>query len=456
MANCSEETMAAVMEAAKQGHFDGMMSVKKGAGGFLSTEPGGSQGPPGYFTSTMPVSGAMTQPVLPTAAEVQVPRRFPGHFAPHRLCNHWNAQGWCRKAETCTFAHGIQELHPDVQAQVSQSNALNPATVAKDGRVIVPGTVKGTGKGAATVASMLPADPALAFASYGAAGAAASLSTGPLMYTSPLQYSAPPVAGSLPGYGYGHRSFELNAGAVPFSMPEAEGVSPITQDVSPTDDQEASGEDGESSPSKRRPAPAPLTLDDSPQNGLSGAANFTFAKPFALSSPISALGASFATITRAAAPLASPMRISVTSRPLASPTAGAAKPLLSPTGTMYVTASSVANHVLASPTNGTAVPAPMASPARVTVMPAMRSPTSVAFPASPAGLLFSPKASPKTPVPIDRSTLLQARTVATAIDQGPPGLAQWAPTPTTKAARLGFRYPQPGLLSARPATVVER
>merc|ERR1740121_3143954 len=82
----------------------------------------------------------------------------------------------------------------------------------------------------------------------------------------------------------------------------------------------------------------------------------------------------------------------------------------------------------------------------------LRSPVGAPWPASPSmlaaaspqGLPQTPAGQPKTPQPITRGMLLQARTVVQRLEQGPPGLAHCAPTPTTKAQRFGFQYPQPG------------
>mmetsp|Transcript_98301 Transcript_98301/g.316904 ORF Transcript_98301/g.316904 Transcript_98301/m.316904 type:complete len:561 (+) Transcript_98301:68-1750(+) len=70
-------------------------------------------------------------------------------------------------------------------------------------------------------------------------------------------------------------------------------------------------------------------------------------------------------------------------------------------------------------------------------------------PSTPSALQQSPMASPTSivlasPRPITRNSLLQARGVAQKIHQGPPGLSQFAPTPTSAAQSFGFIYPQPG------------
>eukprot|EP00440_Ansanella_granifera_P073851 gb/GFBE01080133.1/.p1 GENE.gb/GFBE01080133.1/~~gb/GFBE01080133.1/.p1 ORF type:complete len:508 (+),score=73.07 gb/GFBE01080133.1/:1-1524(+) len=437
-------------------------------GGVLSTSA-----PPGQFF-TPPQVQMPQAPVMP-----QVPRRFPGHFMPHRLCNHWNAHGWCRKAETCTFAHGLQELHPDVQAQLLQQQpGMPPPTVTKDGRLIVPGASKAAGKsiqatsaaavatapvmrapvpsGEAPMLSFPPpaAHPAtLAHAAAARAASAAYAATlasasGVAGVHGAVQY---PFGATMPGMP----GFEFNVGAQPFmpsTMP-ATSVAMRAQETDVVEESEDDGEDGgasSSSPGKKRPAPAPLTLDDnSPANAAGGQS--LIARP--VQSPT--VGA---TVTYRAQPLASPMRISVVSRPLASPTSAA--PVLSPTSAVYATASSVAWNAISSPAAGAAVrvPAAMPSPIRVSTQFPMQSPTSVTkmvWPGSPTVVLSptaAPMPSPKTPVPIDRSTFLQARQMAVKVEQGPPGLAMWAPTPTTKASLLGFRYPAPGYVSVQPRT----
>mmetsp|Transcript_103076 Transcript_103076/g.183145 ORF Transcript_103076/g.183145 Transcript_103076/m.183145 type:complete len:449 (+) Transcript_103076:61-1407(+) len=400
-----------------------------------------STGPPGAFFSPpqvqVPQSAMMQMP--------QVPRRFPGHFMPHRLCNHWNAQGWCRKAETCTFAHGLQELHPDVQAQLLQQQpGMPPPTVTKDGRLLVHGNMKG-GKASAVSqpAPVTNAAPILSFPPPGAPArapalvGARSVATGSGLSTAPSQYA----------YSYPPANFEFNVGAQPFVPFIPSGGTMVQAGLTSTEELQYEDEDeanaSSSSPSKRRPAPAPLTLDDSPANAANGGQ-----KGLLKSSPT----AEYAMADKLH-PLASPMRVSVISRP--SPTHA---PVMSPTSR------SVPKNIPIYAPPGQQVPTPMASPARV-MMP-VSSPSSQMQPTSPS-VMLSPKLmpmmspttatemgralqSPKTPVPIDRSTFLQARQVALNVETGPPGLAMWAPTPTTKASLLGFRYPQPGYISAAP------
>ncbi|CAE6971901.1 unnamed protein product [Symbiodinium natans] len=347
---------------------------------------------------------------------VQVPRRFPGHFMPHRLCNHWNLQGWCKKAETCTFAHGIQELHPDVQAQLLQQKpGMPPPSVTKDGRLVVHGVSKPAGK----------------VESVG--------------YPMPM----PDVYGSTNLLGSGllntNFGFDLTGTQIPppTAAMQLNELPELKETADDAQEPARARSTSPGTPSKRRPAPAPLSLDDlSLEKGKS--------------SVLAMQNVYYAGMR----PLGSPMRVSVVSRPLPSPISTG----FTPTGATTSVATSVAMAAISTPKTGTAQVPSLASPARVTT----HFPTSLASPArvtahftrSPTGGLMwpgsptmvSPTGKPSTPVPIDRSTLLQARQVAVRMDQGPPGLAMWAPTPTTKANLLGFRYPEPGYMAVAPRT----
>mmetsp|Transcript_100837 Transcript_100837/g.310949 ORF Transcript_100837/g.310949 Transcript_100837/m.310949 type:complete len:530 (-) Transcript_100837:43-1632(-) len=56
-------------------------------------------------------------PQQPWQAQQRKPQHG-GNFVPRRLCNRWLESGWCWKADSCTFAHGPEELHPDVREVV--------------------------------------------------------------------------------------------------------------------------------------------------------------------------------------------------------------------------------------------------------------------------------------------------------------------------------------------------
>ncbi|CAK0878834.1 unnamed protein product, partial [Prorocentrum cordatum] len=83
-------------------------------------------------------------------------------------------------------------------------------------------------------------------------------------------------------------------------------------------------------------------------------------------------------------------------------------------------------HVQLSPSSGASMASTMASATLLTSPMAipLKGPL---WPSSPV------VASPRAPAPIPRDTLLQARTMVQRAEQGPPGLATCAPTPTTKA-----------------------
>mmetsp|Transcript_4393 Transcript_4393/g.8799 ORF Transcript_4393/g.8799 Transcript_4393/m.8799 type:complete len:432 (-) Transcript_4393:96-1391(-) len=54
---------------------------------------------------------------MAAASEVERQRLHNGgRFVPRRLCARWTRDGRCWKADECTFAHGIHELDPKVQA----------------------------------------------------------------------------------------------------------------------------------------------------------------------------------------------------------------------------------------------------------------------------------------------------------------------------------------------------
>lgn len=363
-------------------------------------------------------AGAGGSYFLPPQAQVlqttvQVPRRFPGHFMPHRLCNHWNLQGWCKKAETCTFAHGIEELHPDVQAQLLQQKpGMPPPTVTKDGRLVVHGVTKPAGK---VVGGKLPGY---------------SMQTLTNIYTAGQNSVLGP--GALPFNGTTSYPFNLTGSAA------ARLVTSLVPNVDKENEEEPPEQENTSSPGTptKRHRPAPLSLDDIAE----GNGQAMMVRP--LVSPT--VASHYTTICTQ--PMASPMRVSVVSRPLPSPISTG----LTPTGTMCASnmAASVAMAAISTPKTRT-VPTSLTSPVRVTQSYTCRTPTGLVWPASPA--LVSPK-NPSTPVPIDRNTLLQARQMAVRMEKGPPGLAMWAPTPTTKANLLGFRYPEPGYMSVAPRT----
>mmetsp|Transcript_88265 Transcript_88265/g.248519 ORF Transcript_88265/g.248519 Transcript_88265/m.248519 type:complete len:353 (-) Transcript_88265:343-1401(-) len=94
---------------------------KKAEGGFKGK-------PRGMMNGGLPPSppGWLSPRAYQQMAASHAAHRFPGRFVPHRLCNNFAAHGWCEKADACTFAHGFQELHPEVQAQLAPQLGLDP------------------------------------------------------------------------------------------------------------------------------------------------------------------------------------------------------------------------------------------------------------------------------------------------------------------------------------------
>lgn len=110
-------------------------------------------------------------------------------------------------------------------------------------------------------------------------------------------------------------------------------------------------------------------------------------------------------------------------------------------------------HIQLSPSSGVSLASTMAS-ATLLASPMNVQLKGPLWPGTPVVASPQAVAAPRTPVPIPRGMLLQARTVVTRAEQGPPGLATCAPTPTTKAKNFGFKYPQPGWIVTGPAPAV--
>jgi len=372
--------------------------------------------PPGWFGPSTLQSPLVSMP------STLAPRRFTGQFVPHRLCNHFSAHGWCRKAETCTFAHGLQELHPEVQAQFTPQLAFVPPQAA---------TGKGKGKG-------------LIAKGAGKSGSAVSTTAANAGGEQACSFEFSPDAAP---FELNDPNFRFNVGAMPF-VPSAAGedklsdetgleeTSPGGQDSSPTSD----GRTNSGSPSGRRPVPAPLQLEET--EAL--VASPMKVKPLASATMTASPRASVVVHQPLVSPARVQTRLSVGGQSMVSPRAV----LLTPTARTYITSP------LAAERPGAQVPVPaspnaqiasqLQTPSRGATM-VLQSPAGV-WPGSPT-IVQTPQGQPSTPVPIQRNMLLQARVVVQRLEQGPPGLAHFAPTPTTKASRLGFRYPQPGWVS---------
>ncbi|CAK0910912.1 unnamed protein product, partial [Prorocentrum cordatum] len=77
----------------------------------------------------MPPGAWYNAPGAAVYQQQQPAGRFAGHFMPHRLCHHFTNQGWCRKEEACTFAHGPTELHPRAAATAGLPQQMAVAPV---------------------------------------------------------------------------------------------------------------------------------------------------------------------------------------------------------------------------------------------------------------------------------------------------------------------------------------
>jgi len=71
--------------------------------------------------------------------------RFGPGFKPRKLCSHFQ-QGRCEKAFDCTFAHGLDELHPD-SPEHGNGHAVQQQTPQATLRPSVPSTSRGCSKG---------------------------------------------------------------------------------------------------------------------------------------------------------------------------------------------------------------------------------------------------------------------------------------------------------------------
>lgn len=429
----------------------------------------------------------------------QPPARRGGQFVPRRLCNRWLEGGWCWKAEACTFAHGLHELHPDVQAGL--------------GAQVVPGAPAGTGgypqqqagpgptwqprAGLLATAGRMPG--ASHWASLGvSAGAGAVPLTPGAVAARPSQ-----VAGEQRAFRFNAEAapfqFRLNANAAPF-LPSAAVLLPTAQDANGGAElgveagtaglepaaveagEEAGGDaagdiggespllqtaeagveapgnaastlSGESLP-VAAPEEAPHTPRPRPATSLPGVV--ARAKPSPIRSPSD---------PRSEEPASAP-----SPEPLPTPAAAAALKFIRRNSALVPASPTTTALLLQSPASGSAVPTKLFSPHGddLTRDPSMSTLTSeLTSPVrsrrasslvsssghglgSPVSLAQSPRPVPRTPTttPIPRAVLLQAGCVLRRIEGGPPGLAHCAPTPTSKARLIGFAYPQPGLIRA--------
>lgn len=384
----------------------------------LRNGPGNSSGvPPGYFAGPSKPPGALGAPAVQAGLQ---PSRFTGQFMPHRLCNHFSGTGFCKKADTCTFAHGFHELHPHAAQQLGYSGTMdmrvsNLGTAQMPAKVEELGLSNGTDTGfkfnkeaapfafAGFNADAVPFEPLKVEAAEPETRAQATEKVAEVLAPEPVEQASAPV-----------ESQTTPASAPSISLP---GVS-------------------------RRQAPAPLSIScETPKAG-------------ALQGTLLGSGSPTAALT---GPLLTPLGSG-------SPTAIRTGPLLTPVATAGTsvahfssTATSPKASVVQTPTAKRVVivassPKAGGSPRAAQVL---RNATASSTAAGLGTVLGSPIHRVTTPTPTnaswDRNFLLQARAVAKKLEAGPPGLAMCAPTPTSAARNFGFAYPQPGYVKTVPA-----
>lgn len=355
---------------------------------------GSQQGPPGTLQATSSVGRS----------------RFGTKFMPHQLCSHYSGSGWCRKADQCTFAHGLHELHPDVAAMYGQQQQQMSSTLAML-----------EARGAAFLQQQHQRTFSQDFAENGTEaatimGATSSLGASIMGTTASLGLTeATPTAVS------DTEGFKFNLNATPFVVPAQPGgpmkfntqAAPFVPkaakviSISCTDDT-----------SKDESPPAPPPLDE------------TSVPPLPAFPSDSSAGGLTLPIERR------------------SPRSGEQSPSAVETSMRRVsldaTPSSRRASVLSQMSLG-------GSSRRASAV--VGTPTAAVNPRILSSQALSPRATPKAASPtatvFDRSTLLRARTLAKNIEQGPPGLGMCAPTPTSAARGFGFQFPQPGYISSR-------
>mmetsp|Transcript_105588 Transcript_105588/g.330196 ORF Transcript_105588/g.330196 Transcript_105588/m.330196 type:complete len:472 (+) Transcript_105588:1-1416(+) len=426
-----------------------------------------------------------------------------GHFMPRRLCSRWLEGGWCWKAETCTFAHGHHELHPDVLGAVAP---MQPMVYPRGAAAQPVGTAKGFrfSAGAAPFAPAARVSSALRPETAHVEAQALPAKPGAIAFNP----DAP--AFELPASALdatNNRSFKLNADAAPFELRPAidaedcggEGFK-FNADATPFEVAVAPAAGPLGSTSMSNAVTASGSAPSAASSSEPGAAAEAAAEPEEAAS-----GAELAVEKRSPRPATSlpgvmprqapaePPRAAPAPRPAAlqspeplpSPAAAAAlkfirrNPALvpeSPGAKALLHGLVVSPSPLKLPSPGldltrdpsvSTLATDLTSPTRSqrassrvsSVCLELGSPTGAwarspqllpAAPPLPSPCACSPVMSPVALSPsklqIPRALLLQAGTVSRRIECGPPGLAHCAPTPTSTARIIGFVHPQPGLI----------
>lgn len=336
--------------------------------------------------------------------------RGPRNFVPRKLCTYYETRGWCRKGDDCTFAHGVHELDPRVHQQ-SQPVACNDpaeqgvAAGCQDEQASLQlRNMLGVGTGQQPGAPGPPGQFQFSTQAVPFVPGGGTLNPDAVPFVPPTDFSAEAKPFVLQGPGNGTGQAMGNGSAPPGNwngaQPQAAaaGVSGLDQKVSPGVAKALPGV-------ARRRAPDPIVIDDAPPSQLSRP---TWSQAPVASPTAASPSAAWATARVAPSPRAS----GVSLVPFGSPRASAGG------GTSF---GSIPEGAVVQQS------VPCASPTA----------------RSPGGGLIG--------VTIPRGALLQGRTVARRLEKGPPGLAAFAPTPTSYARNLGFQLPQPGMILTEAA-----
>lgn len=439
--------------------------------------PGGFIPHPGLMPPFMPPAVPLAGPVRVAAsagadgiggsrnkgAAAAVPRRLGhGNFVPRRLCLHWARNGFCRRAEACTFAHGVHELHPESQAEMAQAQVVAPPTSSAmfEGSVRPPFS--------SDVASSTVSDEKKDFKFNASA---------PVFLASPQSVSVPqcnPVpaqsvaAGSVETHGANGEVAPAAVENASATIPANAGGENPTMRESPAEREPETRQLMTPEPQQRPEAAAPAllpgvmrrqppTIDLVEDDGL-----LPQRSPVFIANPSPAAAAARRFLVRCGAPL-SPRALpspTAASRVSIASLAGSPKVAMSPTavalyprrkssffgGTVGAESTRSGDTQARSPfstvsVNSILVGSPLSHQAAQSPRFSRRSLSVEMLPQEMA-----------PPQPIPRDMFLQARVFANRIHQGPPGLA--APSPTTAAKGLGFALPQPGLLRTEAAAAV--
>jgi hypothetical protein len=321
---------------------------------------------------------------------------------PHRLCNNFSQQGWCRKEDHCTFAHGVYELHPAALAK------LPPGFLEQPSSQSVPQEYLGS------------TDPFISQRKF------STSSLGQTILGNGISEQPESVSQQIEGA----ENFVFNKDAAPFVATEFNAnARPFVPKSESLSDQAAANGDLNAGSREKAAAEcaAPAAVASSEAPVLPGISRRQAPQPLTIGDPASEPRQA-PVQSPTAATLVSPVRrLSVL--------AGSPKASMSPVASRSPTSSAVMFGTATSTLASWAVGSPKAQDAAA-------SPTAQA--------LCSPKVLTPSATRYDMGVLLKARCVAKKIEVGPPGLGMWAPTPTSAARNFGFQLPQPGYIKSIP------